>query len=66
MKLPRASREQKGRALNAEEIRKLLENCPDETHTIVATAVLAGLRRSELFGLRWADVDFEKHQINVK
>jgi integrase len=25
----------------------------------------SGLRRGELFGLKWVDVDFEKQQVNV-
>jgi len=31
----------------------------------VFLAVVYGLRRSELLGLRWCDIDFEKHLINI-
>ncbi len=66
VKIPRMSREQKGRALNPEEIRKLLDRCVDDTYTIVGTAVLTGMRRAEIFGLRLKDVDFERNIIHVK
>src|SRR5215216_1740164 len=33
---------------------------------LVLVAVFCGLRASELRGLRWADVDFEARQINVR
>ncbi len=28
-------------------------------------AILSGLRRGEIFGLKWSDIDFEKNQISV-
>ncbi|MBI2821674.1 MAG: tyrosine-type recombinase/integrase, partial [Acidobacteria bacterium] len=61
-----APKEQKGRALAPEEIRALLEACVDDAYPIVATAVLTGMRRGEVFGLRWSDVDFDSNQIHVR
>jgi len=66
VKLPKRDDTQKGRALKPEEIRNLLENCLDDCYTIVATAVFTGMRRGEIFGPSWEDVDFDKNQIQVK
>lgn len=65
VKLPKKDTEQKGRALNPEEIRKLLDNCLDDAYPIVATALFTGMRRGEVLGLLWDNVDFEKNQIQV-
>ncbi len=64
--LPAAKREKHGRALKPEEINKLLENCVDDGYAVVALAILSGLRRGEIFGLQWSDIDFSKNQISVK
>jgi integrase len=63
--LPAAKKEKHGRALKPEEITKLLEKCHDEGYTAIALAILSGLRRGEIFGLKWSDIDFEKNQISV-
>lgn len=66
VRVPASSREKKGRALNPEEIRKLLEACEGETRTIVAATLLTGMRRAEVFGLRESDIDLEKNLIHVQ
>ncbi len=66
VRIPKMSREQKGRALKPEEITKLFDCCVDNTYTIVATAVLTGMRRGEIFGLRIKDVDFDQATIHVR
>ncbi|WP_442306791.1 tyrosine-type recombinase/integrase [Terriglobus sp. YAF25] len=38
---------------------------PEPCFTLVFTAVVTGLRRGELIGLKWSDIDFEKKQINI-
>jgi len=64
---PEISRKRKGRALQPAEIQALLANCETaETRLIVLTAVLTGMRRGELFGLRWEDVDWSHNVIHVR
>jgi integrase len=64
--LPAKSKEEKGRALNPDEINKLLDACADDTYTVVALAILSGMRRGEIFGLKWDDIDFNANLISVK
>jgi integrase len=52
--------------LDPEEIGRLLDNCLDDAYPVVATSVLTGMRRSEVFGLRLEDVDFEANKIRVR
>ena len=40
---------------------------PDEpARTLILCAVLTGMRRGELLGLRWDDIDLEGHRIFVR
>lgn len=49
-----------------EDIRKLVANASDpQDGAIYLTGAFSGLRRSELIGLLWEDVDFENHAIRV-
>src|SRR5262245_13809332 len=43
---------------------KELEHQP-QTRNIVITAIYTGMRRGEIFNLRWRDVDFSREVINV-
>lgn len=46
------------RALNPDEVNRLMEACEDDhLRTIIFTAVATGMRLGELLGLRWADLD---------
>lgn len=45
------------RYLQPTELRSLLTACPDCLRPIVGLAVATGMRRSEILGLRWLDVD---------
>ena len=47
------------------EAAKLLAAIPDADRALWATALYAGLRRGELLGLRWSDVDLEAGTIEV-
>ena len=51
--------------LTSEEITRLLREMPDPLHALVACALYAGLRRSELFHLRWEDVDYRAGELRV-
>ncbi len=51
--------------LSVDEVQQLLEALPLRERTLVLLDVATGLRMSELFGLKWADVDFYTNEINV-
>jgi integrase len=53
------------RLLEGEEVSRLLEEMPDHLKALVACAVYAGLRRSELFHLRWEDIDWRGGELNI-
>jgi integrase len=51
-----------------DEVRRIVIAAGDNMKlaTLLRTAALTGLRASELLGLRWADVDFKRHEIHVR
>jgi integrase len=51
--------------LTPDEVAGLLSELVDPFRTIVLLAAVTGLRRGELFGLKWQDVDFERDEIKV-
>ena len=51
--------------LTSSEVQSLLANLRGRERTLVLLAVTTGLRRSELFALKWKDVDFHARQIHV-
>lgn len=54
------------RAASASEAAELLAALPEDLRPIYATAFYGGLRRGELRGLRWSDVDLAKGVIHVR
>jgi len=62
---PRAE-EQEMQILAPPEIRRLLNAAAEPTRTMLMCAVLTGMRRGELLGLRWEDVDLEGHRIFIR
>jgi len=48
------------RYLEKEEIRKLLSNCSPRLKPIVTVALFTGMRRGEILGLKWQDIDFQR------
>ena len=54
------------RVLNSEEIGRLLDAAAPRYRPLLATAILTGLRQSELLALHWRDVDFDEHIIRVR
>jgi integrase len=51
--------------LTSSEVQQVLANLPFRERTLVLLAETTGLRRSELFALKWKDVDFESKQLHV-
>src|SRR5581483_11443255 len=47
------------------EVQSLLANLRFRERTLVLLAVTTGLRRSEVFALKWKDVDVDANQIHV-
>jgi integrase len=51
--------------LSPNEVQKLISVLSIRERTLVLLAFGTGLRMSELFGLKWHDIDFEKNEISV-
>jgi integrase len=51
--------------LTGNEVRKLLTALEPRGRIMVLLDVATGLRQSELFALKWKDVDFENRQLSV-
>ena len=49
-----------------EEIKALVSSIKGRWRPLIITAIFTGMRASELRGLRWADVNFDKNEINVR
>ena len=60
-----AKRERIPDVLEVSEFQALLEELSLRERTLVALDGITGLRRGELIGLKWADIDFENLQIDV-
>ncbi len=56
-KLPKLTSVRPTKPLTTEDAARLLGILPDLPKTLVGLALLTGLRRGELFGLRWGDID---------
>jgi integrase len=54
-----AKRQKAPDVLTPEEIMAFLKELPDPLRTMIELDAFTGLRRGELIGLRWQDVDFE-------
>jgi integrase len=52
--------------LRPDEIALLLRHCQEPFKTLVLTAVLTGMRKAELLGLQWGDIDWNSNTIFVK
>jgi len=56
---------QRLRFLEKEEIGKLLENCYEHLKPIVIVALNTGMRKGEILGLRWRDIDIQRGIIHL-
>jgi integrase len=52
--------------LTVVELTSILARLPEPCRTITLTAALTGLRKGELFGLQWQDVNFENSVIHIR
>lgn len=64
-KVPALSDVRERRVLTPQQVRALLAELGEPYRTMVLLAVLSGLRRGEIFGLRWKHVGFEEGCIVV-
>ncbi len=63
----RGGRAAEMRALTDEQVTELLEHTADHRHdAVVRTYLLTGMRRAEVLGLRWSDVDLDARTITVR
>jgi integrase len=62
---PRVEKEEMD-ILSPEEIRLFLDEVTPKHKPFFLTAVLTGMRRGELLGLRWGDIDWHHRQIHVR
>jgi integrase len=52
--------------LTPDEIRRLLESADEPYRTLFFTAIMTGMRRGEILGLQWGDIDFTQGRIYVR
>lgn len=60
-----AVRQKEPEVLNPAEVSALLDELDEPFRTIVYLAAVTGMRRGELFGLKWRDVDLQLGQLKV-
>jgi integrase len=66
VKAPRPTSEEM-RPLSAEEVRKLLEAAHgDRLEALYVLAVTTGMRRGELLGLKWSDIDLKNGRLSIR
>ncbi len=53
------------RFLSEEEIKNLLNAADARLHPLLACAIMTGMRKGEILGLRWENVDLERHMIFI-
>jgi integrase len=64
---PRAAPQQEMRPLSSEEARRLLEAARvDRLEALYVLAITTGMRRGELLGLTWSDVDLKNSTVSIR
>jgi integrase len=66
VRLPTLTIQQERIALTPEQLRQLVAELEEPYKSMVLIATLTGLRRGELFALRWGALDFERKMIRVR
>jgi integrase len=66
VRLPTLSIQQERIALTPDQFRQLLAELKEPCRSMVLIAALTGLRRGELFALRWGALDFERKVMRVR
>lgn len=64
--IPRAPSQRPLRILHPEQATGLIDATPAYWRPLVMTALLTGLRRGELFGLRWEDILWTERKLQVR
>lgn len=61
-------KKKEAKSMSFEEVQKLLNSVKDNKfmHTFLSFAVLTGMRKSEILGLEWSEVDLQEEIIEVK
>jgi integrase len=54
------------RILQHEDVEAVLNAAPGRYRAALAVAIFTGLRRGEILGLRWCDIDFRAAELNVR
>ena len=66
-KKPTVKRATQARALSDQEVIRILDATKDHNwHALIVLALHTGMRRGELAGLRWSDIDFNTDEIHVQ
>ena len=55
----------KGESYTKEEVKEILLKLDDELELPITMALLTGMRRGEIIGLRWCDIDFSQNTISI-
>jgi integrase len=67
VELPKSKKEEKMHTWNKEQVIKFLDQARDHKYYMIFfLAVNTGMRRGELLGLKWEDIDFNKMRLEVK
>jgi len=63
---PHKKRKKKVKFLTPKEVEKLIKATDERYQPLIVTAYLTGMRVSELFGLKWKDMDWQNSKIHVR
>lgn len=66
VKLPEKRVVQPRVAYRPEDVRRILDLLEEPYKAMALVDTLTGMRSSELFGLKWDDIDFERHLIHIR